>query len=181
MKLGFLIISLLFLCSDTNPRIGTEIDNLHGVPVYYNGSMANVHGRHVTSTGYNLGLKWQCVEFVKRYYYYMYGHEFPSSYGNAKDFFDKSLYDNSFNIKRGLQQYRNVRYVRPEIGDIIVYDGTTRNPYGHVAIVGDIYQDTIEIVQQNVRLESRIKLPLKEYEGIYTIADYDILGWLRLP
>lgn len=180
MKIVFTIVSLFLLCADMNPRIGTEIDNLHGVPVYYNGSVANVHGRHISSTGYNLGLKWQCVEFVKRYYYSMYGHEFPSSYGNAKDFFDKNLYDNSYNAKRGLQQYRNVRYIPPQVGDIVVYDGTSKNPYGHVAIVAEITQDSVELIQQNVRMESRVTLPLKEYEGIYTIADYEILGWLRM-
>lgn len=180
MKLGFVLACLLFVYADTHPDIGTEIDNLHGVSVYYNGTISSVHGRHYSNTGYNLGLKWQCVEFVKRYYYQIYGHEFPSSYGNAKDFFDKNLYDDSYNAKRGLQQYRNVRYVRPQIGDILVYDGTAKNPYGHVAIIANVTQDTVEIVQQNVRMESRLKLPLKDYEGIITIADYDILGWLRM-
>ena len=55
--------------------------------------MNNVSGRNVTVDGYNLGLKYQCVEFVKRYYYKHYRHKMPNSYGNAKDFFIAQISD----------------------------------------------------------------------------------------
>ncbi len=54
---------------NVNPslEIGQEIDQLNGVQVYYNGGVDTVTGRNTTPDGYNLGLKYQCVEFVKRY------------------------------------------------------------------------------------------------------------------
>lgn len=173
------LVLLVFISSDT--PIGTQIDALHGVPVYFNGKSANVHGRHIAKNGYNLGLKWQCVEFVKRYYYTIYDHKFPSSGGNAKDFFDKSLRDKDYNGKRGLLQIRNTREYPPQAGDILVYDGNEDNPYGHIAIISCVDDGTIEIVQQNWGKKTRHTMNLVEYKGIYTVADFDVLGWLRKP
>ena len=62
-----------------NPEVGTIIDSYNGVNIYYNGNnFKNVLGRNVSEDGYNLGLKYQCVEFVKRYYYKRYGHKMPT-------------------------------------------------------------------------------------------------------
>lgn len=66
--------------------VGQAIDSLNGVYFYYNGSVDNVVGRNTTADGYNLGLKYQCVEFVKRYYFEHFNHKMPNSYGHAKDF-----------------------------------------------------------------------------------------------
>ena len=66
--------------------VGQKIDTLQGVYVYYNGGVGNIEGREVTKDGYNLGLRYQCVEFVKRYYYEALLHKMPDSYGHAKDF-----------------------------------------------------------------------------------------------
>lgn len=163
----------------TNPKIGDAIDSLDGISVYYNGTMTHVAGRHVTSDGYNLGLKWQCVEFVKRYYYEIYNHKMPDSYGHAKDFFDKNLGDVAYNASRGLMQFRNVRYEKPRKGDILIYDSYKHNPYGHIGIVAEVNPDHIILIQQNVKKKTRQKLKLVEYNGIYTVADFDVLGWLR--
>jgi len=48
--------------------------------VYYNGSVGHVSGRNLVPDGYNPGLKYQCVEFVKRYYYQHLNHKIPDSY-----------------------------------------------------------------------------------------------------
>ncbi|MFA0963395.1 hypothetical protein AB9P05_16445 [Roseivirga sp. BDSF3-8] len=50
-----------------------------------------VSGRNLTPDGYNLGLKYQCGEFMKRYYYLHLNHKMPDSYGHARDFFNPSL------------------------------------------------------------------------------------------
>lgn len=181
-KLGFVVLVLVSVLSTsfTTP-IGTQIDSFNGVPIYFNGKIGNVHGRHSTPEGYNLGLKWQCVEFVKRYYYEVYDHKFPISGGNAKDFFDTSLKDKDYNAKRGLMQYRNTREYPPQLGDIIVYGGTKENSYGHIAIVSCVEEKQIEIVQQNWGTKTRHTMNLVEYKGIYTAADFDVLGWMRKP
>ena len=177
-----LLLSFLGFSSMTidNPKVGQVIDSLNGVSIRYNGTMHHVAGRNLAPDGYNLGLKWQCVEFVKRYYYERFGHKMPNSYGHAKDFFNKKLSDIEYNKDRDLIQYRNVRYSKPEVDDILVYDGYKHNPYGHIGIIAEVRADHIILVQQNVGSKSRVKLKLVEFEGIYTIADFNILGWLRL-
>jgi len=104
----------------------------------------------------------------------------PNSYGHAKDFFDKNLPDIAFNVNRGLHQYKNVRNVPPQVDDIIIYDSYKGNPFGHIGIIAQVSDDHIIIIQQNVGKKTRQKLKLVEYNGIYTIADFDVLGWLRL-
>ncbi len=66
---------------NTAHQIGDQLDALDGVAVYYNGAVNHVKERNVTSDGYNIGLRYQCVEFVKRYYYQHYHHKMPDSYG----------------------------------------------------------------------------------------------------
>jgi len=93
--------------------IGEKLDSLNGVYVYYNGGVNNVVERNTTSDGYNLGLKYQCVEFVKRYYFEHYNHKMPDSYGHAKDFFDATIKDGEHNKKRDLRQFTNGSSAKP--------------------------------------------------------------------
>lgn len=174
-----LCVILLFSFAGTDYEVGQRIDVHNGVAIYYNGNSTNVHGRHLSSDGYNFGLKWQCVEFVKRYYYQKFGHRMPSSYGHAKDFYDKSLGDQGFNSTRGLMQFRNTRYEKPREDDILIYDAMPDNGFGHMGIISCVTDTEIELVQQNWGSKSRVKIKLAEYEGIYTVADFHILGWLR--
>jgi hypothetical protein len=174
-------IGLYILSSfKSGPQIGDIIDRFNGVPVYYNGNnYTHVSGRHKTTDGYNLGLKWQCVEYVKRYYYEVFDHRFPNTYGHAKDYFDNTLLDSAYNAKRGLIQMRNVRIYKPQVNDILVYGPSSDNRYGHVAIITEVGDDYIEIIQQNMKMQSRQKLGLVQYLNYWTVADYNIRGWLR--
>ena len=175
------IIAVLFSFSVNNgPKFGDELDSINGISVYYNGTnIANVNGRNTTADGYNYGLKWQCVEFTKRYYHQHLGHKMPNTYGHAKDFFDKNLGDVAYNPNRGLMQYKNVRYEKPQVNDILIYDAYPGNPFGHIGIIAEVGQDYIVMIQQNVGTKTRQRLKLAEYNGLYTVADFDVLGWLR--
>ncbi|MCG9900890.1 MAG: CHAP domain-containing protein [Hydrotalea sp.] len=164
-----------------NLSVGQRIDSLNGVYVYYNGGVDNVIGRNTTSGGYNLGLKYQCVEFVKRYYYEHLSHKMPDSYGHAKDFFDSSLKDGQKNKKRNLTQFTNPSNSKPRSNDLIIFDGTILNKYGHVAIISNVIENEIEIIQQNPGPygKSRETFILeKQYEN-WEIKNKQILGWLR--
>jgi len=177
----FIALGILFSSAVHNgPKFGDVIDTLNDIPVYYNStSISHVNGRNNASDGYNFGLKWQCVEFVKRYYYQQLGHKMPNTYGHAKDFFNKSFGDVAFNPERGLMQYKNVRYEKPQVNDILIYDSYPGNPFGHMGIIAEVGNDYIILIQQNVGTKSRQRLKLAEYNGLYTIADFDVLGWLR--
>ncbi|MPM06083.1 hypothetical protein SDC9_52378 [bioreactor metagenome] len=161
--------------------IGKPVDSLNGVYVYYNGPISNVCGRNVSADGYNIGQKYQCVEFVKRYYYQYLHHKMPDSYGHAKDFFNTKLKDGQKNKARGLIQFSNPGKSKPKPDDLVVFGGTDHNPYGHVAIISFVSNSEIEIIQQNPGpyASSRVRYPLKKINGKWKINNENILGWLR--
>lgn len=182
----FLILSSSWhfknLFSNPNYQIGQPIDSLNSVIVYYNGPVSNVVERNVAPDGYNLGLKYQCVEFVKRYYYQHFKHKMPDSYGHAKDFFDPKVKDGELNKRRNLIQYTNSSKSKPKVGDLLVFDGNIFNKYGHVAIISKVNQDKIEIIQQNPGpyASSRAEFKLINKDNLYKIEYDEILGWLRI-
>lgn len=166
-----------------NHSVGDAIDSLHHVKVYYNGSVGNVESRH-TRNGYNLGLKYQCVEFVKRYYYEHYNHQMPNSYGHAKSFYSAGVADGALNTGRALTQFTNPSNSKPQVGDLLVMDGTRWNAYGHVAIVSEVGDDFIELIQQNPGpyAPARERLTLKHTSnGRWLVEQSTLLGWLRMP
>ncbi|WP_452602188.1 CHAP domain-containing protein [Pontimicrobium sp. MEBiC06410] len=161
--------------------MGQKIDSFNGVEVYFNGAVENVEGREYTKDGYNLGLKYQCVEFVKRYYYKELNHKMPNSYGHAKDFFITSLKDGRLNKQRNLNQFTNPSMSIPKVNDLVVYSGTVLNKYGHVSIISAVTESEIEIIQQNSGTygKTREKYDLIKEEGKWLIKNNRILGWLR--
>ncbi len=178
-----IIVFLLSLKFDINPlyAIGDEIDELDGVVVYYNGPISNVGDRKVLK-GYNVGLEFQCVEFVKRYYYEIYHHKMQNSYGHAKSFFIKGLKDGSYNSERDLTQFSNGSFSMPQQGDLVIFDASFFNSYGHVAIISNVTENSVEIIQQN---PGQFSPSRKSYsiqyskEKRWTFYSSRILGWLR--
>ena len=162
-------------------EVGDKVDSLNGVFVYYNSNTGNVLGRNTTADGYNLGLKYQCVEFVKRYYYEHLNHKMPDSYGHAKDFFVKGVADGKMVKHRNLHQYTNPSASKPKVNDLLVYDGNAFNKYGHVAIVSKVTDNKVEIIQQNpgALAPSRETYKLSKKDGKWKIEKSKALGWLR--
>lgn len=169
------LIFVLGACSSHAP--GDEIDAYEGVVVYANGGLTETHGRNTTADGYNVGLQWQCVEFVKRFYLEKYQHKMPNAWGHARDFFDKRLAEGERNPGRNLKQYPNGSQSPPSVGDILIWDGNWFNKFGHVAIVSAVVGNEIEVVQQN-KYPTREKLNFKKREGKYYVDHERILGWL---
>jgi hypothetical protein len=164
-------------------RVGDIVDNLNGVPVYYNGDVHDQDGQNFAPDGYDLGVKYQCVEFVKRYYDQHLGVEIPDPSGDAVDFYDKSLIDGAMNARRGLLQLRNGGQYRPMPDDMVVFDNGPQNRFGHVAIIASVSANHIEIVQQNAGpfTFSRAIYPLHFAQGHWRVTGAPILGWLRRP
>lgn len=157
------------------------IDSMNGVIVYYNGMVGRTNGRNLSADGYNIGMKHQCVEFVKRYYYQHLKHKMPDAFGNAKDFFDAALPDSTLNVKRGLVQFRNRSKSKPRAEDLLIFGGHAGNKFGHVAIVSFAGDSTIGIIQQNPGPfgKSRDTFALLNDNGQWVIHHNRALGWLR--
>lgn len=161
------------------PALGEKIDSYNGINVYYNGDPSNVFGRNVTADNYNLGLKYQCVEYIKRFYLIHYGHRMRDTYGHAKDLFDETLPDRKLNHDRGLYQFINGSEYRPLPGDLMVFGPNYKNPYGHAGIVTVSKGRSMEIIHQNVGENTREQFIVTEINGRYFVVDPDVKGWMR--
>lgn len=193
MKRKFLIVTIVFIMCicflklsqhvNINPfkTVGQELDSFNAVSVYYNGAVNHVEKRNVTKDGYNLGLKFQCIEFVKRYYFEHLHHKMPDSYGHAKDFFNPTVKDGKLNTQRNLIQFRNESVSKPKINDIIVFQASWYNSFGHVAIVTEVTENSVTIIQQNAGpfSNTRVSFELIQEKNRWKILDNKIVGWLR--
>jgi len=163
-----------------NYEIGQVIDSLNQVAVCYNGGVRHIGGRNVVD-GYNVGLKYQCVEFVKRYYLEHYNHKMPDSYGHAKSFYDPDIKDGDINKRRDLTQFSNPGSTKPKVGDLIVMRPSRTNKFGHVGIVSEVTDKDVEMIQQNggTFASTRVRFGLGRNEGEWWIENERVLGWLR--
>jgi surface antigen len=162
--------------SFANKNAGKVIDTYKGVAVYDNGALVSrSHGKHYSPAGYYWGQKWQCVEYVKRFYDQAKGHQMPDVWGHAKDFFDPSVAHGGLNQKRGLKQFRNGGDVAPQVDDLFVFGGM----YGHVGIVSEVTSNSVEIVQQNIYRKPRARFGLLATNGVFTVQSASLQGWLR--
>lgn len=186
LLLSLVTLALNAASTHFNPNhhhfVGEHIDDLNGVAIYFNGGVSTTNGRNLSHDGYNLGLRYQCVEFVKRYYFERYDHRMSDSYGHARDFFDRSLPDGGFNAKRGMLQFSNGSSTRPEPDDLVVFRPWLFNQFGHVAIVASVDAASLEIAQQNPGPfgQSRESFPVVYRDGKWFIEHWRVLGWLRL-
>ncbi len=183
LKINIIIIIIVLICGGIyllrdRKMIGKKIDSYKNVNVYYNGILyTKAYGKNYAEDEYYYGQKWQCVEYVKRFYYQSKEHKMPNVYGNAKDFFDSNLNQGELNKCRGLFQYRNGGNVKPEPDDLIVFTDTK---FGHVAIVTEVTSDYVEIIQQNVYGKTREKYELITKDNKYFVGDKrKPAGWLH--
>lgn len=166
---------------NTSYKVGQPVDSLNHIIVYYNGGVDNNSGRNTAPNGYNIGIKYQCVEFVKRYYYQHLNHKMPDTHGHAKNFFNPDLADSTLNPARNLMQYTNGSKSKPMPNDLLIFSGSLFNSYGHVAIISSVSENKIEIIQQNPGPfgKSRDTFALKNTNNKWTIDNSRVLGWLR--
>jgi len=179
----FLINLVFFQKVDAAEPFGTSLGNFNGIIAYSNCSTSctacnnNCSSYNYANDGKYLGIKWQCVEFVRRYYYLIYGLDLASSYrGDAKYW-----YDNASTM--GLDKYPNGSSKAPQIGDILVSNG---DQYGHIAIIKSVSNNQVCTIQQNFSNNTNDVnrcLSLTISNGSYTVGgfsgSYPIQGWLR--
>jgi surface antigen len=168
-------VYLIFLYPDYPPRalagslkVGSVTDEHRGVKVYNNGpDFPKSHGKHYAAgNSFYFGKKWQCVEFIKRYYFLALSHQMPDGSGNAKDFFDAAVKHGKLNRRRNLLQYHNGANDKPRPDDILVFDGS----YGHVAIVTRVDADELEVIQQNIFMRPRQKFSITKQGEKYVVG-----------
>jgi hypothetical protein len=185
ISVKLIVPAVIFLCATIavlffyNHRcVGKVLDSYRAVPVYDNGLLFfRSYGKNYSKDGYYFGQKWQCVEFIKRFYYEAKGHKMPDVMGHAKSFFDEDLPDGAFNPRRCLVQYHNGSTNKPCADDLMVFTDTR---YGHVVIVTEVSGNFLEVIQQNILSGTRQRFSLVASNGHYFVtAPRQPAGWLR--
>jgi|ERR1044071_1447028 surface antigen len=183
-------VRLLFLClaillavlgiqRTLAASFGTNLGSFNGVTVFSNGSSTFYSGLSNTVNGIYTGIKWQCVEYVRRYYLVVYGANLGALYrGNANTWYDNAG-------KMGLDRFPNGSTTSPQVGDIITSNGGS---FGHVAIVRSVTSNQVCTAQQNFSNDTTDVnrcLSLTISGGTFTVggfsASFPIRGWLRRP
>lgn len=177
---GVVVVSAAVLLWLANAwRIGRSLGEYRNVQIFDNGFLYfRSYGTHSSSDGYYFGQKWQCVEFVKRFYFEAYAHRMPDVWGHAKEFFDPKVTHGMLNSRRGMIQYTNGGNEPPAPDDLLVFTDTE---FGHVAIVSAVSGNSIEVVQQNIVGQPRQTFALKRSDDSYRISSpRSPIGWLRV-
>ncbi|CAO5678422.1 MAG: hypothetical protein NEHIOOID_00916 [Holosporales bacterium] len=137
------------------------------------------------------GWKWQCVEYARRWLIQNKGITFdPVDFAymiweleHAKTVTTQQ--------KIPINRFKNDEAtIKPEIGDLVIYDVTYAEITGHVAVIVGVDQGHIHVAEQNVSGQiwkgpySRT-LPFYEkiiskHQSVYGILERGLIGWLRM-
>jgi surface antigen len=156
---------------------GTNLGDFNGVTVFSNGSPSFNSGQNNYINGTYIGLKWQCVEYVRRYYFTQFAINLAARYlGNAN-----TWYDNAGTM--GLQRFPNGSNTAPQVGDVLTSNGGFA---GHIAIVRSVSGNQVCTAQQNFSEDATDVnrcLSLTNTGGNFTVgafgSGYPVQGWLR--
>jgi hypothetical protein len=170
--LAFLALTCVACCGAPEAAASeVAIGSFEGVVAFHNPPVTpgdnSWNGRYT-------GIKWQCVEYVRRFCYSALGYEpdLPTITGAYKAWDDWYLV--------GLSRYTNGA-AAPELYDILVWssDLPGSGGHGHVAIVKSVSASSVTVIEQNWS-----NTPPSEHtihRSGNTLDDAWLLGGLRIP
>lgn len=206
---SFLVVATFFACgipasfAQSGTRCGSVITSSYGgIAIYSNdGDQWTTNDcdpppQQLVPYGV-YGNQFQCVEYVKRFYYQALGVTRALNWtGNAIDFYysaSSDVYDeNGFRRANNkmLTAFPNGSSTAPQPNDILVFGG---HGVGHVAIVSSVTSTDVTIFEQNWSTSGTTTLPRRPTTTGYFIENrishplsggtvyWSIIGWLREP
>jgi hypothetical protein len=123
----------------------------------------------------------QCVEYAERFYQTHYEGTFP--YHNSGP--------GAYDIWEGIAEQKDVGgwpahrqhfiayengTTRPQPDDMLLYDRTRGEGWGHIAIIAEVHPNAVVILEQNSRWDTRKILPMIDNR----ILDNGVKGVIRL-
>ncbi|MGD8569384.1 MAG: CHAP domain-containing protein [Gammaproteobacteria bacterium] len=163
--------------------LGVGVGN---VPAYSNCNSDCVVFSPNKKDGTYTGIKWQCVEYARRWLLVNKG----VVYGDVDIAADIWGLDYVTRVKDKTKlkmlSYPNGNAKRPEAGDLLVYAKAYLKT-GHVAVISkvDPASKTVQVLEQNynntkwARKYSRI-IPYVQHDNKYWLLDAYLLGWKRV-
>ena len=158
------------------PPCGTILATYRDVPAISNGDDQATEESCASAGPY--GLRYQCVEYVRRFYSQALHVDTSTWTYNGAAFYTNAA-------KLGLVTYTNSQSPSPPTPDDIIVFKAKRDPYGHVAIVTNVTGGSVTCIEQNWSKTGITTLELTQQNGLYSLvrpgSAYVVLGWLRLP
>ena len=184
MRKLFLLILIVGLTTTVSLAVnaepfGTNLGEYNGVISYSNGYAGYVSNQSNYYAGQYTGMRWQCVEYCRRYYLQHYDYYLDETVGYAQECF------NTWGANAEIGQHTNGSSTTPPaVGDIICASG---GGTGHVAVVRAVSGNSVTVIQQNFTntySDASYTLTLSQSGGQYTVGgfsgNYPVQGWLGL-
>ena len=163
--------------------LGVSVD---GVTAYSNGNDSIISSESNYFHGFYSGLKWQCVEYSRRWLLSRANFTFESIDG-AKDLWTQVKFIENVwtKKKRKLIHHRNGATSRPMNDSLLIYPIQKQMPFGHVAVIHQVLPAAIRIGEQNFDFfpwtqRYAREIPLKHINGRFFLEDqFEVYGWIE--
>jgi hypothetical protein len=184
LALLYFIQTLTYSYPASKP-FGTHLGINNNVPGYSNqeSSLESNESNYIGEV-YS-GMKWQCVEYARRWIIINKSLTFPSVSCASDIWHMNYLISLSNNEEKNLYKIPNGSKCPPKAGDLIIYKRTDANPVGHIGIISKVHSNYVEISEQNWDNaqwpdDYSRAMPLTEFKGNFFLLDIanPILGWM---
>ncbi|UJR16808.1 hypothetical protein I4U23_003707 [Adineta vaga] len=167
-----------------NQILGTAFAN---VPAYSNTDDGVFHIERHYMHGIFLGVKWQCVEYARRWLLLKKSCVFKSV-RFAADIWTQLTYVERITDGKQfpLKPYPNGSPTKPKIDSFLIYSISEEQPVGHIAVICDVGPNYIRIAEQNNKFhywngEYAREILMIEKDGLYYLEDEDPMhGWMEI-
>jgi glutathionylspermidine amidase/synthetase len=157
-------------------KFGTILGNTkEGVIAYSSYYENNIREKNYIN-GIFTGIKWQCVEFARRYLIQVNNITFDAV-DNAYDIFNLNNFKTLNSVNIPIQKYSNGSNILPHIGSLIIWSKDVDiKETGHVAVVTDVTKNYIKIAEQNYDNKNYSR---KIYINNNILDSMHLLGWIN--
>ncbi len=167
-----------------NAIVGVASSN---VPAYSNGNDTYYSNENSFLYGVYMGLKWQCVEYARRWTFIRKSSIFQSVEG-ANDMWTQLTYIERVSDKQQfpLKRHSNGSPNPPINESYLIYPIQKDMPYGHVAVIVEVLPNAIRVAEQNFYFyywpnNYAREIPVVFRDGLYYIGDqYVVYGWIEI-
>ena len=147
-----------------------------------------VHGETLCS-----GMKWQCVEYARRWLM----ENKDIFFGDVEYATDIWSLSHGIHLSNNKQQIAAMRFLnglsveKPEVGDLLIYDTSYAPITGHVSVIVEVGENTIKVAEQNYSSHKWAAPNYSQELGIiakkkhendtihYSINNSGVIGWIR--
>ena len=174
--------------TDVTP-FGTILGVHKGTIAYSNGNSDFISDEHYVEGDIVYGLKWQCVEYSRRWLIQQYRYSFEYV-GAAADIWSLKNFvhldsSNAVSIKK----VNNGSKCKPEVGNVLIYKkGGSDIHYGHVTIIVDVSEYGIKVAEENWDNDywpgdysREMNFTIKDDKYYLIDEEYPIYGWIEYP